>query len=88
MRSPGKCPLAGNSVHVDVAFLRKHMPSLLAHFKHRLVDVSSISELAQRWYPKEYSNAPRKSQSHLAMSDIQESIDELKYYRRTIFSRQ
>ena len=84
---PGKCPLAGNSVHMDVAFLRKHMPTLLAHFNHRLVDVSSISELARRWYPAEYLKAPQKTNSHLAMTDIQESINELKHYSSTIFRK-
>ncbi|KAK9864985.1 hypothetical protein WJX84_003901 [Apatococcus fuscideae] len=84
---PGMCPLAGNSVHMDVAFLRKHMPLLLAHFHHRLVDVSSVSELARRWFPQDYNTRPQKSNSHLAMADIQESIDELQHYRSTIFRK-
>ena len=72
---------------MDVAFLRKHMPTLLGHFNHRLIDVSSISELARRWYPKHYRSAPQKTQSHLAMTDIQESIAELRHYRSTIFQK-
>lgn len=87
MCRPGMCPLAGNSVHMDVAFLRKHMPTLLAHFNHRIIDVSSISELARRWFPQQYHAAPQKTHSHLAMVDIQESITELKHYRSTIFQR-
>ena len=83
--SSGHGILAGNSIHTDKVFLQKHMPTLHDYLSYRLVDVSSIKELCRRWYPTEYRQLPRKRQSHTAMLDIQESIDELKYYRRTIF---
>lgn len=77
--------IAGNSVHVDVAFLRRHMPRLLNYVHYRIVDVSSIGELCRRWYPKDYSRGPKKINEHTAMSDIQESIEQLRYYKKTIF---
>ncbi|EFJ43019.1 hypothetical protein VOLCADRAFT_66302 [Volvox carteri f. nagariensis] len=77
--------LAGNSIHVDRMFLLKYMPRVVAYLNYRIVDVSSIKELARRWYPKAYKNAPRKKLAHTALSDIRESIEELKYYRKTVF---
>ena len=77
--------MAGNSIHTDKMFLQKYMPSLHNYLSYRLVDVSSIKELCKRWFPSEYRKTPPKKQSHTAMLDIQESIDELKYYRQTIF---
>lgn len=82
---PGQAPLAGNSVHADRAFLRKHMPELEAWFHYRNVDVSTIKELARRWYPEVLDNAPEKSGGHRALADIRESIEELKYYREAVF---
>lgn len=80
------CPLAGNSVHVDKMFLEKYMPNFMKHFNYRIIDVSSIKELCRRWYPSAYHTAPRKALTHRALDDIQESIEELKYYRKVIFA--
>jgi len=80
-----KAPLAGNSIGTDRAFLTKFMPRLDAHLHYRNVDVSSIKELAKRWYPRAYFNAPAKNGGHRALADILESIRELQYYRRAIF---
>jgi len=82
---PGLAPLAGNSVHADRAFLHAHMPKLEAWFHYRNVDVSTIKELARRWYPEVLENAPDKGGGHRALADIRESIEELKYYRKTVF---
>ncbi len=78
-------PLAGNSVGTDRAFLARDMPDLDRFLHYRIVDVSSIKELARRWYPRAYYNAPAKHGSHRALADIQESIEELRYYRAAIF---
>ena len=80
-----KAPLAGNSIGTDRSFLAKYMPRLDGHLHYRNVDVSSIKELAKRWYPRAYSNAPAKNGGHRALADILESIRELQYYRRAIF---
>lgn len=80
-----KAPLAGNSIGTDRAFLTKFMPRLDAHLHYRNVDVSSIKELAKRWYPRAYFNAPAKNGGHRALADILESIMELRYYRRAVF---
>ena len=82
----GKSPLAGNSVGVDRSFIDRDMPSLSAYLHYRTIDVSSIKELARRWYPKAYFNAPAKSGNHRALGDIQDSIAELAYYRSAIFT--
>jgi oligoribonuclease len=82
---PGHAPLAGNSVHADRAFLRKHMPDLEAWFHYRNVDVSTIKELARRWNPDVLEKAPEKGGGHRALADIRESINELRYYRETVF---
>ncbi|PAV82246.1 hypothetical protein WR25_24502 [Diploscapter pachys] len=81
----GVSPLAGNSVHADRRFIIKYMPKIDKHLHYRIIDVSTIKELCRRWYPKELSEAPPKKLAHLALDDIRESIDELKYYRRTVF---
>jgi oligoribonuclease len=78
-------PLAGNSVHADRAFLQRYMPSLEAHLHYRNVDVSTVKELAQRWHPEAVATAPAKVGGHRALTDIRESIEELRHYRRTIF---
>jgi oligoribonuclease len=83
--TPGKSPLAGNSVSVDRNFITRDMPRLTEYLHYRTVDVSSIKELARRWYPKIYFAAPAKSGNHRALGDIQDSIEELKYYRTAIF---
>jgi oligoribonuclease len=83
--SEGKAPLAGNTVGMDRMFLERDMPRLSAWLHYRVVDVSSIKELARRWYPRAYFHAPEKTGGHRALGDIQDSVRELRYYRRTIF---
>lgn len=83
--TPGKSPLAGNSVSVDRNFITRDMPRLTEYLHYRTVDVSSIKELARRWYPKIYFAAPAKTGNHRALGDIRDSIEELKYYRANVF---
>jgi oligoribonuclease len=78
-------PLAGNTVATDRSFLVRDMPTLESFLHYRIVDVSSIKELARRWYPRTYYQAPSKRGNHRALADIQESIEELRYYREAIF---
>lgn len=78
-------PLAGNSIGTDRMFLNKYMPELDQHLHYRNVDVSSIKELTRRWYPRVYFQLPKKAGGHRALADILESIQELKYYRKTVF---
>ncbi|TIC81556.1 oligoribonuclease [Nocardioides sp. GY 10127] len=78
-------PLAGNTVATDHAFLSRDMHELDAFLHYRIVDVSSIKELSRRWYPRAYFSAPDKRGNHRALADIQESIEELRYYRETVF---
>ena len=78
-------PLAGNTVATDRSFLARDMPTLEGFLHYRIVDVSSIKELARRWYPRSYFAAPAKHGNHRALADIQESIEELRYYRETVF---
>lgn len=80
-----KAPLAGNSVHADKAFLRLGMPTLMEHLHYRIVDVSTIKELASRWYPEAKKAAPEKTGNHRALGDIRDSIEELRHYRSTVF---
>jgi oligoribonuclease len=82
---PRKAPLAGSSVHTDRAFLARDMPQLTDHLHYRLIDVSSLKELAKRWFPRVYFHTPRKHGGHRALADIRESIQELKYYREVLF---
>ncbi len=82
---PGKAPLAGNTVHMDRLFLARDMPEVEGWLHYRNVDVSSIKELARRWYPRVYFASPEKTGNHRALGDIRDSIDELRYYRRTVF---
>ncbi|KAG8063997.1 hypothetical protein GUJ93_ZPchr0004g40070 [Zizania palustris] len=77
--------IAGNSVYVDLQFLKKYMPQLAAIFSHVIVDVSSIKALCMRWFPKEVKRVPRKEKNHRAMDDIRESIRELQFYKENIF---
>jgi oligoribonuclease len=79
----GQSPLCGNSIWQDRRFLIKHMPRLEAFFHYRNIDVSSVKELVQRWYPD--LPAYEKQKAHLALSDIKESINELGYYRKNVF---
>ena len=79
----GDAPLCGNSIHQDRRFLVKYMPRLEAWLHYRNVDVSTVKEMVKRWYPTQPSW--KKKEAHLAMADILESIEELKYYRKTNF---
>ena len=79
-----KAPLAGNSIGTDRTFLARYMPRFDAALHYRVVDVSSLKELARRWYPRVYFNAPAKDGNHRALADIHESIRELDYYRRAM----
>ncbi|QMU75438.1 oligoribonuclease [Streptacidiphilus sp. PB12-B1b] len=81
----GKAPLCGNSVGTDRGFLARDMPALDAHLHYRIVDVSSVKELARRWYPRAYYNSPKKQGNHRALADIRESIAELAFYREAVF---
>ncbi len=83
--TPRKAPLAGNSVGTDRLFLTRDMPRLETHLHYRIIDVSSIKELARRWFPRAYYASPRKGGNHRALADIRESIEELRYYREAIF---
>src|SRR3954452_10545373 len=80
-----KAPLCGNSIATDRSFLARDMPTLDAHLHYRMIDVSSIKELARRWYPRAYFASPPKKGGHRALADITESITELRYYRATVF---
>ncbi|TRY71221.1 hypothetical protein TCAL_10111 [Tigriopus californicus] len=81
----GQCPLAGNSIGQDQRFLTKYMPDFMSHLHYRVVDVSTIKELAKRWYPEIAQKAPKKKVTHRALDDIMESIEELRFYRATLF---
>lgn len=78
-------PLCGNSIATDRGFLARDMPELDDHLHYRMIDVSSIKELARRWYPRVYYAQPKKGLAHRALADIKESVRELDYYRRTLF---
>jgi oligoribonuclease len=78
-------PLAGNTVATDRSFLARDMPTLESFLHYRIVDVSSIKELSRRWFPRAYYQAPAKRGNHRALADIQESIEELRYYREAVF---
>ncbi|MFD6814874.1 oligoribonuclease [Enteractinococcus coprophilus] len=81
---PRTALLAGNTVGQDQRFLLEEMPQLAAHLHYRIVDVSSIKELAKRWYPHAYEKSPEKLGNHRALGDITDSINELRYYREAI----
>ena len=78
-------PLCGNSIGTDRGFLARDMPELDDHLHYRMVDVSSVKELARRWFPRVYFAQPAKGLAHRALADIIESVRELAYYRRTLF---
>ncbi len=80
-----KAPLAGNTIGTDRAFLARDMPTLESFVHYRNVDVSSIKELARRWFPRVYYGTPAKSGNHRALADVRESIEELRYYREALF---
>ena len=83
--NPKTSPLAGNTISTDRLFITKYMPKLDDHLHYRNIDVSTIKELAKRWYPRAYFQAPKKDGGHRALADILESIEELKYYRQSVF---
>jgi oligoribonuclease len=78
-------PLCGNSIGTDRRFLAKYLPDIEEYLHYRSIDVSSVKELAKRWYPKECSTAPGKVSAHRALGDIRESVAELQYYRTAVF---
>lgn len=80
-----KAPLAGSSVHVDRIFLERDMPRVNAYLHYRIIDVSSLKEIVRRWYPRVYFASPTKTGNHRALGDIRDSINELKYYRASVF---
>jgi len=82
---PKKVPLCGNSIATDRWFIARDMPELDAYLHYRMVDVSSIKELARRWYPRAYFASPAKHGGHRALADIRESVQELRYYREAVF---
>ncbi|NUL49097.1 oligoribonuclease [Cellulosimicrobium funkei] len=81
---PGKAVLAGNSVGQDKLFLTRDLPAITDHLHYRIVDVSTLKELARRWYQKAYFQAPAKTGGHRALGDIVDSINELRYYREAV----
>lgn len=83
---PGTVPLCGNSIGTDRRFLAAQLPEVEAFLHYRSVDVSTVKELARRWYPAALAGAPRKRGAHRALDDIKESIEELRYYRRAVFA--
>src|SRR3954466_9889178 len=85
VRNPRTAPLCGNSIATDRGFLARDMPAFDSYLHYRMIDVSSIKELARRWYPRVYFGQPKKGLAHRALADIRESIRELEYYRRTVF---
>jgi oligoribonuclease len=82
---PRSVPLSGNSIGTDRRFLAVLLPEVEAFLHYRSIDVSTIKELARRWYPEAYAAAPKKSGGHRALDDIKESLRELRYYRGAIF---
>jgi len=82
---PKSSPLCGNSIGTDRGFLARDMPALDEHLHYRMIDVSSIKELAKRWYPRVYQSQPAKGLAHRALADIHESVQELTFYRKTLF---
>ncbi len=82
---PRTVPLCGNSIGTDRRFLAAHMNDVEEFLHYRSVDVSTLKELSARWYPEVMENAPKKAAGHRALDDIVESLEELRYYRRTLF---
>jgi oligoribonuclease len=80
-----KVPLCGNTIATDRWFIARDMPELDNYLHYRMVDVSSIKELARRWFPRAYFSSPKKGGGHRALADIRESVQELRYYREAVF---
>jgi len=83
---PRSVPLCGNSIGMDRRFLTAYLPDIEEYLHYRSVDVSSIKELARRWYPEALAAAPRKATTHRALDDIRESVAELRYWREHVFA--
>ncbi len=83
--TPNKAQLAGNSVGMDRMFLARDMPAVIDHLHYRIIDVSTIKELSRRWFQRAYFQSPAKTGNHRALGDIKDSINELKYYRESVF---
>ncbi len=81
---PGRTPVCGNSIGVDRRFLDRQLPEIEGMLHYRSVDVSTLKELCRRWYPQRYRRRPKKAETHRALDDIRESIEELRYYRAAI----
>jgi len=82
---PATVPLCGNSIGTDRRFLAAHLPEVEDYLHYRSVDVSTVKELARRWFPAASAEAPKKAGGHRALDDIRESVAELRHYRSTIF---
>ena len=80
-----KVPLCGNSIGTDRRFLAAYLPEIENYLHYRSVDVSTVKELAQRWFPEALAQAPRKAGGHRALDDVKESVRELRYYREVLF---
>src|ERR1700761_7268130 len=85
IKEPRRAPLCGNSIATDRWFIARDMPELDNYLHYRMVDVSSIKELARRWYPRAYFASPAKRGGHRALADIPEGVQELRYYREAVF---
>ena len=85
VKEPRRAPLCGNSIATDRWFLARDMPELDNWLHYRMIDVSSVKELARRWYPRAYFASPKKRGGHRALADIIESVRELRYYREAVF---
>jgi len=85
IKEPGTVPLGGNSIGTDRRFLAAYMPEVEDFLHYRSIDVSTIKELARRWYPGDLEGAPKKAVGHRAHDDIVESLNELRYYRTAVF---
>jgi oligoribonuclease len=84
-RTKGIHVLCGNSIGTDRRFLARHMPKVDRHLSYRMIDVSTVKEIAKRWYPAQYEARPAKKKGHRALADIRESIEELRYWRASVF---
>ncbi|HEY8547219.1 MAG TPA: oligoribonuclease, partial [Acidimicrobiales bacterium] len=82
---PRTVPLCGNSIGTDRRFLAAYLPDIENHLHYRSVDVSTIKELARRWYPGIIESVPKKATTHRALDDIRESVEELRFYREKLF---
>ncbi len=83
---PRTVPLCGNSIGMDRRFLAVYMTEIEEYLHYRSIDVSTLKELTRRWYPQVLTDAPRKEVGHRALDDVTESINELRYYRQSVFA--